>query len=178
MAFFTPDRGRVYSGIMSVFFMSRTNSSSADGNCGNDFSYCFGHFSAGPRQPCFGERPDYYSHRRSLFALSQVGPAPIVMLGDSLTEEGPWHELSGCPWIVNRAIKGDAAARVHACLDDVPGLRPKAVFFMIGVSDVVRGIAPASIAANIRTILDVLDGSGLPSYVLPVTELLLRNAEW
>src|SRR5271165_261445 len=59
----------------------------------------------------------YKDVRRGLFALSKMQTASIVMLGDSLTEGGPWLELTGCPSIVNRGIGGDTTKGVLGRLD-------------------------------------------------------------
>jgi lysophospholipase L1-like esterase len=113
----------------------------------------------------------YYDFRRGVFALSKLKSAPIVMLGDSLTEAGPWRELTGCPYLVNRGIGGDTTRGVLARLDDVVALQPRAVFLMIGVNDISRKIAKEESVANLRAVLTRLDRASIRSvvsYVLPV----------
>jgi lysophospholipase L1-like esterase len=114
----------------------------------------------------------YYEYRRNLFALSKVQSAAIVMLGDSLIEGAPWRELTGCPDLVNRGIGGDTTQRVLDRLDEVAKLKPRAVFLMIGVNDITRGVAPAITLHNLRAILDRLEAWKIRTfagYVLPVT---------
>ena len=114
----------------------------------------------------------YYEYRRGLFALSKVQSAAIVMLGDSLTEGAPWRELTGCPDLVNRGIGGDTTQRVLDRLDEVAKLKPRAVFLMIGVNDITRGVPPAATLGNLRAILDRLEAWKIRTflaYVLPVT---------
>ena len=114
----------------------------------------------------------YYEVRRGLFALSKIKTAPIVMLGDSLTEAGPWTDLTGCLSIANRGIGGDTTAKLRDRLDDVVALQPRAIFLMIGVNDITLGIPGETTAGNLRAILDRLGGTDahvFMSYVLPVT---------
>jgi lysophospholipase L1-like esterase len=114
----------------------------------------------------------YKDVRQGLFALSKIDAAAIVMLGDSLTEGGPWRELTGCPSIVNRGIGGDTTKGVLGRLDDVLKLQPRAVFLMIGVNDISLGIPKEATIHNLRAILDRLESNGtrtFVSHVLPVT---------
>jgi lysophospholipase L1-like esterase len=123
-------------------------------------------------------KPSYYDFRRGVFALSKLKAAPIVMLGDSLTEAGPWPELTGCLYLVNRGIGGDTTRGVLARLDDVVALQPRAVFLMIGVNDISRKIAREESVANLRAILTRLDRAGIRSfvsYVLPVAATYHRK---
>jgi lysophospholipase L1-like esterase len=113
----------------------------------------------------------YKDVRRGLFALSKVQAAAIVMLGDSLTEGGPWRELTGCPSIANRGIGGDTTKGILGRLDEVLSLQPRAVFMMVGVNDVSLGIPRETTLHDFRAILDRLEKSSIRtfvSYVLPV----------
>jgi lysophospholipase L1-like esterase len=113
----------------------------------------------------------YKDVRRGLFALSKIQAAAIVMLGDSLTEGGPWRELTGCPSIVNRGIGGDTTKGVLGRLDEVFNLQPRAVFVMIGVNDISLGIPKEATIQNFRAILDRLESNSVRAfvnYILPV----------
>jgi lysophospholipase L1-like esterase len=113
----------------------------------------------------------YKDVRRGLFALSKIQTAAIVMLGDSLTEGGPWRELTGCPSIVNRGIGGDTTKDVLGRLDVVLRMQPRAVFVMIGVNDISLGIPKEATTQNFRSLLDTLESNGTRTflnYVLPV----------
>lgn len=117
-------------------------------------------------------RMSYYDVRRSLFAMSKIETAPIVMLGDSHTEAGPWTDLTGCLQIANRGIGGDTTTKLRDRLDQVVALRPRAVFLMIGVNDIQLNIPRSTTLENLRAILERLTGAGSQvylSYVMPVT---------
>jgi lysophospholipase L1-like esterase len=114
----------------------------------------------------------YYEVRRGLFAISKIQTAPIVMLGDSLIEAGPWTDLTGCLAIANRGIGGDTTKRVRERLDETLALKPRAVFLMVGVNDVSLDIPRDSTLDNLRDIFGRLAGANahtFVSYVLPVT---------
>lgn len=88
----------------------------------------------------------YYETRRSIFA--QVGGHfPIVFVGDSITEQGPWHELLQCHAIANRGIGSDTTAGLLNRVDDIVALKPETVFVMIGINDIAKGL-PVDLAAN------------------------------
>ena len=113
----------------------------------------------------------YYDFRRGVFALSKLERAPIVMLGDSITEAAPWDELTGCRQLVNRGIGGDTTKGVLARLDEVIALKPRAVFLMIGVNDITRNIPKETSVDNLRAILTRLERADIKTfaaYVLPV----------
>jgi lysophospholipase L1-like esterase len=113
----------------------------------------------------------YKDVRRGLFALSKIQAAAIIMLGDSLTEGGPWSELTGCPSIVNRGIGGDTTKGVLGRLDEVLKMQPRAVFVMIGVNDISLGMPKETTIHNLRAIFDRLESNStrtFVSYVLPV----------
>jgi lysophospholipase L1-like esterase len=122
-------------------------------------------------RPAQARKMSYHDVRRGLFALSKLQTAPIVMLGDSITEAGTWSELTGCRQIANRGIGGDTTARVLGRLDEVLQLKPRAVFLMAGVNDVTLQVPAATTADNMRAILDRLNGADTHTfmyYVLPV----------
>jgi hypothetical protein len=123
------------------------------------------------QSPSAAHKLSYHDVRRGLFALSKIQSAPVVMLGDSLTEGGPWRELTGCLYLVNRGIGGDTSGGVLARLDEIIALKPRAVFLMIGVNDISLGVPAVTTIGNLRAILDRLQRAGIRSYVayvLPV----------
>jgi lysophospholipase L1-like esterase len=119
------------------------------------------------------KKPSHRSVRQGMFALSQMETAPVVMLGDSLTEGAQWSEITGCPFLANRGIGGDDAAGLLKRLDGVTGLKPAAVFLMIGVNDVNSGVSTDTIVENVQEVVQRLTKSGARVYltmVLPVAE--------
>jgi len=119
------------------------------------------------------KKPSHRSIRQGMFALSQIDSASVVMLGDSLTEGAQWSEITGCAFLANRGIGGDDSAGVLRRLDGVTGLKPAAVFLMIGVNDINSGVSADTIVDNVQGIIEKLTKSGARVYltlVLPVAE--------
>ena len=50
---------------------------------------------------------NYYYQRATLFEVLPVDSADIVMLGNSITNGGDWHEIFNLPNIKNRGIISD-----------------------------------------------------------------------
>jgi lysophospholipase L1-like esterase len=59
------------------------------------------------------------------------------MLGDSITDEGEWTELLGLN-VKNRGISGDTTERILHRLDIILESKPKQVFLMIGINDLIN----------------------------------------
>lgn len=94
--------------------------------------------------------------RRSQFKTLGVGSGKVVMLGDSITEQGMWGEWFPNTPIINRGVSGDTSAEVLARLDTAINA-PSAVFLLIGTND-LGALAPlANIVNNVRAILAELD---------------------
>lgn len=94
----------------------------------------------------------YYKHKVSQFEmLKDRNNIEIMMLGDSITDEGEWSELWG-KVVQNRGISGDTTTGV---LDRLYTLNPntKRVFIMIGVNDIMRGVSEDIVFENYKKIL-------------------------
>ena len=91
----------------------------------------------------------YYKHKVSQFEmLKDKNEAKIMMLGDSITDEGEWSEFWG-EVVQNRGISGDTTSGV---LDRLYTLNPntKRVFIMIGVNDIMRGFSEDLVFENYK----------------------------
>jgi len=95
----------------------------------------------------------YYKHKVSQFEvlMKRNSDINIVMLGDSITDEGQWSELLGFR-VQNRGISGDTTDGV---LDRLSSIGPniKQVFIMIGVNDIMRGKSADYVFENYKTIV-------------------------
>ncbi len=99
------------------------------------------------RAPGPGNSP-YYEARAALFRELN-GMPDIVMLGDSLTEWGNWHELVPEFRVINRGIAGDTSFGVLGRLQEVIDRRPKVVFVMVGTNDLGLRVPPESLLRNL-----------------------------
>lgn len=81
--------------------------------------------------------PPYYWHKKSQFENLPKSESDIIMLGDSITDEGEWTELLGLN-VKNRGISGDTTERILHRLDTILESKPKQVFLMIGINDLMN----------------------------------------
>jgi lysophospholipase L1-like esterase len=90
--------------------------------------------------------------RASQFAQFPPPDGHVVLLGDSITELGLWHEwFAGTP-VLNRGIGGETSADLLRRLDTAIG-HPAAVFLLIGTNDLTLGVPLREIVENVRTLL-------------------------
>lgn len=104
-----------------------------------------------------------------------VRPGDIVLLGDSITEGGAWHEwFPGLP-LRNRGIGGDTTdgvlARLHHALNE-----PSKVFLLIGTNDVTMRVSDEDIVANLDRIVATIRRT-CPETAVFVQSLLPRKAK-
>ncbi|WP_337907018.1 GDSL-type esterase/lipase family protein [Iningainema tapete] len=79
-----------------------------------------------------------YLHKKSQFEILPKSESAIIFLGDSLTEECQWAELLENPQIKNRGISGDTTERILYRLNAIVESKPRKIFFMIGINDLVN----------------------------------------
>lgn len=94
-----------------------------------------------------------YRQKTQIFASDH--PAPIVMLGDSLTEYGDWERLLDRTDVANQGIPGDVSAGV---LERVRALKSQGgtVFVLIGINDPSHYIPAEETKRNIAGIVEEL----------------------
>lgn len=92
-------------------------------------------------------------HRRSQFAVLPPAPGRVVFLGDSITELGIWEEWFPDVPVLNRGISGEVSAQVLSRLDTAIH-EPAAVFLLIGTNDLAYDVPLATIANNVRQIIE------------------------
>lgn len=129
---------------------------------------------ASPQKP--GVNP-YYDVRRGVFAATKPVENPVVMLGDSIIEQGLWSELTGCRNIVNRGIGSDTTAGVLNRIDEIIALKPRRVYLMIGVNDAIKGFDLDRSAENIRATISVLSAAGIETVRFATTPVTGKFSE-
>lgn len=98
----------------------------------------------------------------------------IVFLGDSITAREDWNILFGVSNIVNAGISGNTTDDVLARLDLVLSAKPKKIFLMIGINDLLRGKDVSNVLANYGTILNKIKAES-PDTGLYVQSILPMN---
>ena len=84
------------------------------------------------------EVSDYYKHRVSVFRSLPETENQIIMLGNSLINNGPWAELFPLGLVVNRGISGDVAMGVDQRLEEIVADKPSKVFLITGTNDLIN----------------------------------------
>ncbi len=88
------------------------------------------------------------SHRHALFSVLPVKDSAVVMLGNSIFAGCEWAELLENPSVVNRGTIGDTSDDLLERTDDIAKLKPRKVFLLIGVNDLLFS-PPQYISENI-----------------------------
>jgi lysophospholipase L1-like esterase len=68
----------------------------------------------------------------------ELAPPEVMMLGDSITEAGPWQALFPKTRIVNRGVSGYTTYDLLREIKATVALQPAKVFLMIGINDLLR----------------------------------------
>lgn len=106
-----------------------------------------------------GWSPDYelnrnYQSSRELFRLYHRETDDILVLGDSHVRLVAWDELLGRRDVISRGIDGDTVAGVRARLADDKDSTPRAVILIIGINDVLRGLAVAELRKDFSLLIN------------------------
>lgn len=117
---------------------------------------------------------DIYLTRNSLFEVLPMDSDMTVMLGNSLTAGGEWQELLHDAGVRNRGIGGDGVDGVYHRLDQVLAMRPRRIFLMIGINDLLARREVDDVIAGHERILDRIKAAS-PGTTLVVQSLLPLN---
>ena len=104
----------------------------------------------------------------------------IVFLGDSITALENWNALFGISCIVNAGISGNTTDDVLTRLDSVIISKPRKLFLMIGINDLLRNKDVAYVLSNYEIILNKIKAQSPVTIVyvqsaLPINNDILKN---
>ena len=112
----------------------------------------------------------YYDTRRAAHDEEGLQQGAIVFLGNSITEQGWWSLLLKRGDVENRGIGGDCVAGMAARIDPILQGRPRAIFLMAGVNDLIFSkITPEALLAQYERLLDRIEAES------PKTELFIES---
>jgi len=97
-----------------------------------------------------------------------------MFLGDSITAREDWNVLLGVTYVMNAGVSGNTTDDVLARLDPLLTTKPKKIFLMIGINDLLKGKDVPYILANYETILDRIR-SASPDTVIYIESVLPIN---
>ena len=118
-------------------------------------------------------------HKTSHLKTLPIIEGRIIMLGNSITAECEWAELLENPNILNRGIIGDGTSDILNRLDEVIAMKPKKIFLLIGVNDLLF-LPLSKISENYEKIVNrlILELPNTKLYlesVLPIHNSFRRN---
>ncbi|WP_320053665.1 serine hydrolase [uncultured Acetobacteroides sp.] len=114
---------------------------------------------------------DHYYQRTLQFENENpITDGDIVMLGDSMTENGgDWGTLLNAKHVRNRGIIGDDAMGVYDRLYQILPGKPKTIYLMLGVNDVSHNLSADSVVTLLTTVIDRIQSES------PKTKLYLQS---
>ncbi len=133
-------------------------------------------------QPISGER-HHLSYQQWLDLLGQEAkiaaenpPGELyILLGDSISLWFPAHFLPPGNWL-NQGISGETTAGLRLRLDILDQTKPKAIFLMVGINDLLQGVRPKTVLANQKQTIRYLKRVH-PNTVIVVQSILPHGAE-
>lgn len=102
-----------------------------------------------------------------------IGPSTVVLLGDSLTEEGDWATLLPDRPVANRGYSGFTSDELVPVAGTVAAEQPRLVMVLAGTNDIRDGHPPAWTERHLRAIVDRFDAAS-PDTVVALQTLLPR----
>ena len=99
----------------------------------------------------------------------------IVFLGDSITAREDWNVLFGVSNIVNAGISGNTTDDVLTRLDAAISSKPKKIFLMIGINDLLRGKDVPYVLANYGIILNKIKAESPDTTIYVQSVLPINN---
>lgn len=112
---------------------------------------------------------EYYYQRASHFAELPVDSDDIIILGNSLSDNGRWNEAFDDANIKNRGIISDVVQGISDRLELVTKGKPKKIFLLIGVNDVSHHLTPDSITTAVENLIVKIKQQS------PTTEIYLQS---
>ena len=119
-------------------------------------------------------------HKTSHLKTLPIVEGRIIMLGNSITAECEWAELLENSNILNRGVIGDGITDIFNRLDDVIAMKPKKIFLLIGVNDLLY-LPLSTITKNYekivnRLLLELPNTKLCLESVLPIHNSFRRNS--
>lgn len=117
----------------------------------------------------------YYNQRVIQFSNEKKTKNQIVFLGDSITEGFDLEKYFNNHQLINRGIIGDSTKGILNRLSQITEIKPRKIFIMIGVNDLLRGNPNNKIVENYKKIISDIKTNSKNSEIiiqtiLPVNE--------
>jgi len=106
----------------------------------------------------------YGACKLSIYQASAAN-ADVIMLGDSITDNGEWAELFPNVRILNRGISGQTTSEMLGRLDEIISRKPKKVLILGGINDLASEVSPRDVCNNIAKIVEILQSHDIKPVV-------------
>lgn len=114
--------------------------------------------------------PRYYDRYLQFEREPAITSEDIVMLGNSLTENGgDWGKKLGWKHVVNRGIIGDELMGIYDRLHQILPGKPKKIYLMSGANDVSHHLSTGEIIRRFALVIDRIRTES------PATELVVES---
>jgi lysophospholipase L1-like esterase len=104
--------------------------------------------------------PENVQHARNSIFAAFAPKSDVVMVGDSLVEQGPWSEIFPGIAVANRGIGGDSTQDVLARMNEIYAVQAKKAFVMLGSNDVFEGRPVQSAFEDYKKVVALLASHG------------------
>lgn len=139
------------------------------------------HLQAKAQHVAYRSTPHYNKRVAQFEREGGIDESSIVMLGNSLTENGKnWSGRLGIPEVVNRGIIGDNTFGMTERLCQITPHHPKAIFLMAGINDMVNDNPAMNVANRVISLIDSIRQQSpetrlFVESILPINE---RTGRW
>ncbi|GBF78788.1 GDSL-type esterase/lipase family protein [Aphanothece sacrum] len=99
----------------------------------------------------------YYTAKNKIFKQLPNSDQEIILVGDSLTDQGEWSEILQNYNVINRGISGDTTDGILNRIDEIIDAKPRKLFIMIGTNDIWNEQKTVDeVILNYQEILDII----------------------
>ena len=127
-----------------------------------------------PQYSQYCVKDDNFDIRNYTYESLYSYPTDVVFAGDSIIERCEWAEIYPEYSVKNRGVGGDVISGLTARMKLISYTKPKKIFILIGVNDLINGTDPQTVSDRYRTLMDTI-AENLPETkvyfysLLPVT---------
>jgi len=129
------------------------------------------------------QKPPYLAYGSYLNRMEHQETLPIeedeiIFLGDSIIEQGKWHELFGMENVKNRGIGGDYLGLMLTRLDEIVKRKPKKLFIEIGTNDLSLNYSVPSMIRNYKRAIEYIQQHSPETKIYVHSLFPLRGDFW
>ena len=101
-------------------------------------------------------KDDNFDIRNYTYESLYSYPTDVVFAGDSIIERCEWAEIYPEYSVKNRGVGGDVISGLTARMKLISYTKPKKIFILIGVNDLINGTDPQTVSDRYRTLMDTV----------------------